>query len=233
MGISIFSPSSISFTTAVLLITALLFYGPSSVRSSTISPRFVQELESSVDSEIDGGSRDLLKEKRENIAEEDVVHSVNFFAAAAASEEDIEPTTITTNGNDDDVEVTTDIVNALVHQPRRSRVLFDDEYEDDSDFSSAVNFAFTSENLPEKKVISFHIPDHKALKIEMTLQEINEIFDKNEDATKRANRKLSKHDKKRAKGCRKKGQLLSLKDKKCHEPTMQGPCKPQSRMISA
>merc|ERR1719334_2786860 len=84
-----------------------------------------------------------------------------------------------------------------------------------------------------KKVISFHIPDHKALKIEMTLQEINDIFDKNEDATKRANRKLSKHDKKRAKDCWKKGQLLSLKDKKCHEPTMQGPCKPQSRMISA
>ena len=75
------------------------------------------------------------------------------------------------------------------------------------------------ENLERK--ITFANVESRSGNIEMTLGEINEIFDKK----KHKKNKLSRGNKKKAKNCRKRGLLLSVQDRKCHEPTLQGPCK--------
>jgi len=134
------------------------------------------------------------------------------------------PTEGTTEYNDDyeysdEYNGTITEVETKIQIPR-SRVLFED---DESD-SSAINFKVSDEksNLNEK--ISFINPENRLSNIEMTLLEINEIFDKKRHM-KNNKGKLSHQDKKMARGCRKQKLLYSTADKKCHEPTSPGPCK--------
>ena len=113
----------------------------------------------------------------------------------------------------------------------RSRVLFeDDEFEEESD-SNAINFRVSDEKSNHNEKISFINPENRLSKIEMTLQEINEIFDKKKHMKKNKG-KLSRQDKKTARGCRKKKLLFSTADKKCHEPTSAGPCKNNKRFVA-
>ena len=69
--------------------------------------------------------------------------------------------------------------------------------------------------------ITFLNTDLRSGNIEMTQREINEIFDKK----KHKKNKLSRRNKKKAANCRKRGLLLSVKDRKCYKPTLKGPCK--------
>ena len=67
----------------------------------------------------------------------------------------------------------------------RSRVIFeDDEFEEESD-SNAINFRVSDEKSNHNEKISFINPENRLSKIEMTLQEINEIFDKKKHMKKK------------------------------------------------
>jgi len=111
----------------------------------------------------------------------------------------------------------------------RSRVLFDNDQENEEADSSAIKFSAEDEKLDRK--ISFVIPEERLAKIEFTLRELNEIFDKKKH--KRGKKgKLSRQDKKTARSCRKKKLLFSVVDKKCYEPTSSGPCKNNTWFVS-
>ena len=124
--------------------------------------------------------------------------------------------------SDEYIETETEQVETRRQIPR-SRVLFeDDEFGGEKD-SSAINFKVSGDESNLNRKLSFVNPENRSAKIEMTLQEINEIFDKKKHMKKNKG-KLSRQDKKTARGCRKKKLLFSTADKKCHEPTSAGPC---------
>merc|ERR1719312_1942460 len=60
----------------------------------------------------------------------------------------------------------------------RSRVLFDDDQENEGADSSAVKFSIKNAKYPLNQKISFFMPEERLPKIEMTLRELNEIFAK-------------------------------------------------------
>merc|ERR1711962_1478897 len=60
----------------------------------------------------------------------------------------------------------------------RSRVLFDDDEANEQTDSSAVNFSTKDDKLDLNRKISFSMPEERLSNIEMTLRELNEIFDK-------------------------------------------------------
>jgi len=112
---------------------------------------------------------------------------------------------------------------AILVDPR-SRILFDNDEVNEQTDSSAVNFSTKDDKLDLNRKISFVIPEERLSKIELTLRELNEIFDKKKYKRGRKG-KLSRQDKKTARSCRKKKLLFSVSDKKCYEPTSGGPCK--------
>ena len=60
----------------------------------------------------------------------------------------------------------------------RSRVLFDDDQENEGADSSAVKFSAKNAKYPLNQKISFFMSEERLPKIEMTLRELNEIFAK-------------------------------------------------------
>merc|ERR1712179_145170 len=60
----------------------------------------------------------------------------------------------------------------------KSRVLFDDDEVNEQTDSSAVNFSTKDDKLDLNRKISFSMPEERLSNIEMTLRELNEIFDK-------------------------------------------------------
>ena len=60
----------------------------------------------------------------------------------------------------------------------RRRVLFDDDQENEEADSSAVKFSAKNAKYPLNQKISFFMPEERLPKIEMTLRELNESFDK-------------------------------------------------------
>jgi len=124
----------------------------------------------------------------------------------------------------------------------RSRVLFGDDGDGDYEYSEDNgNTEQEEKNLPPSMIqeihdlkatnlqrkVTFTNPEIISEKIEMTLGEINQIFNKKKHKKNKKGKKrqLTQPEKKQARKCRKQKLLFSIKDKKCHEPTSQGPCK--------
>ena len=68
--------------------------------------------------------------------------------------------------------------------------------------------------------------------VKMTINEINNIFNKRGFRGNK-NRHLTSTDKIKARECRRKNKLYFRKNKKCHQPLVQGPCKNSTKWIVA
>merc|ERR1711872_10933 len=124
---------------------------------------------------------------------------------------------------EDSMEIEEDYNDEKLLNPR-SRVLFEEDEVLEEKDSSAINLNARDEKVDLNQKISFIIPEDRSSKIEMTLKEINEIFNKKK-FMKNKGRQLHRRDRKAARECRKKKLLFSTKDKKCHQPTSPGRCK--------
>merc|ERR1711931_229803 len=114
------------------------------------------------------------------------------------------------NDYEDSMEIEADNSEKKSLNPR-SRVLFEaDEGLEEKD-SSAINFNTRDEKVDLNQKISFIIQEDRSSKIEMTLKEINEIFNKKK-FMKNKGRQLHRRDRKAARECRKKKLLFSTKD---------------------
>jgi len=83
--------------------------------------------------------------------------------------------------------------------------------------------------------LTFIIPTSRRARngaVKLTINEINKIFNKR-GFRRNKNRHLTRTDKKKARECRRKNKLYFRKNKKCHQPLVQGPCKNSTKWIVA
>ena len=109
----------------------------------------------------------------------------------------------------------------------------------DRDGRDSVTFSQSTEitedyydETEEDRMLSFPIPADRKKIVKMTVNEINQIFNKG-GFLRNKNRRLTRTDKMKARECRRKKKLYFRKTKKCHDPLVQGPCKDSTKWIVA
>ena len=84
----------------------------------------------------------------------------------------------------------------------------------------------------ENRTVSFGDPTARNKLLKITVNEINQIFNKR-GFLRNKNRHLTRTDKMKARECRRKKKLYFRKSTKCHRPLVQGPCKDSTKWIVA